>query len=176
MPDKKRYEIGQIVFLEEDGEMKPYKIKLYFDYFDAYILRSCGDDRKIVEVHANQLRSAEEYNATIVDGKAIVDALRDCNNGYDPRLTELSDEEIDQMAPPVHDTHLVSPEQEAYSFMYNAICSAENIISVILRCATSDKRLSDAELLAMRDRAEELGAVEIVHMIDRYFEEGENDE
>lgn len=175
MPDKKRYEIGQIVFLEEDGEMKTYKIMAKFDLFQTYMLKSCENPLKTVEVHENQLRCVEEHNAIVVDGKAIADLLRYTNNTVHDLFSELSDEELDYLAPPVDDTK-TSYDQETYRLMYDAIGSAKNIMSAILHCATSENKLSDAELLAMRDRAEEFGCAEIVYMIDGYFEEGEEDE
>ena len=175
MPDKKRYEIGQIVFLEEDGEMKPYKIMAKFDLFQTYMLKSCENPLEVVEVHESQLRCVEEYNAIVVDGKAVADIMRYANSFACDMYAELSDEELDSMVPP-DDNAEASYDQEAYSLMYDAIGSAENIMSAILRCATSENKLSDAELLAMRDRAEEFGCIEIVYMIDGYFEEGEDDE
>lgn len=176
MPDKKRYDIGQIVFMEKDGEMKSYKIMAKFDIFQTYMLKSCENPLETVEVHESQLMRVEEHNATIVDSqKAAADIFRDANSSVYDFLSELSDEEIDAMAPPANDDE-TSYDQESYRLMYNAICSAENIMSTILRCATSENKLSDAELLAMRDRAEEIGCAEIVYMIDGYFQEGEANE
>lgn len=175
MPNRKRYEVGQIVFLEEDGEMKTYKIMARFDIFQTYMLRSRENPLKTVEVHENQLRCVEEHNAIVVDGKAIADILQYTSDTVHNPISELSDEELDELAPPEDYTE-TSYDQETYSLMYDAIGSAENIMSAILRCATSENKLSDAELLAMRDRAEEFGCTEIVYMIDGYFEEGEDDE
>lgn len=182
MPDKKRYEIGQIVFLEEDGEMRSYKVRARFDFFQTYMLESCAEPSKKIEVHESQLRQAEEYNATIVDGKTISEIVKQMSDGYkqinatmESWLDTMSDEELDAMAPP-ENISSESHNQEAYYLMYNAICSVENIMHTILRCATSENKLSDAELLAMRDRAEEFGCADIVCMIDGYFEEGESNE
>jgi hypothetical protein len=46
----------------------------------------------------------------------------------------------------------------------------------ILHCATSDKKIGDMELLALRDRADAFGNMDIVHAIDSYFEEGSHNE
>lgn len=173
MPDKKKYEIGQIVFLEEDGEMKTYKIMAKFDVFQTYMLKSCENPLKTVEVHESQLRCIEEHNAIVVEGKTISEIFNQMNDPTNNWLDVMSNEELDDMVPPT-DNPETSYDQEAYCLMYNAIVSAENIMSAILRCATSENKLSDAELLAMRDRAEEFGCAEIVYMIDGYFEEGED--
>ena len=169
MPEKKHYAVGDIVFLEEDGEMKSYKVMVHFDGFNTYLLKSCEDPTKIVEVNENQLRRIEEHNATVADGEAISKLCRDLNDTFESFFDGLSDDELEAMAPPEDDS-LTPTEQVAYSMMYNAIGSAESIIATILHCATSDSKLCDAELLAMRDRADELGSVEIVRLIDMHFE------
>ena len=170
MPDK-RYANGTIVFVEEDGEMKPYKIVMHFEFFNTYLLKSCENPSKVVEVKEEQLHRFEEHNATIVEGAAIAE-LRRNDDEFVPWFDTASDEELEQMAPPDNNS-FESDEQQAYGLMYSAIGSAESILMTILHCATSDKKLSDAELLAMRDRAEELENVEIVKMIDMYFERGD---
>jgi hypothetical protein len=100
-----------------------------------------------------------------ISQKAI---LEDCESA----LNELSDEYLDSIAPPDVDDDLTA-EQDEYRLMYNAIGSVGSILMVMLRCATSNNRLRDVELLALRDKAEYFGNLEIVAAIDTYFYEGD---
>lgn len=85
-------------------------------------------------------------------------------------FSELSDEYLESIAPPESDNSLTA-EQDEYRMMYNATCSVGSILITLLRCATSNNRISDTELLALRDKAEEFGNMDIVYAIDSHFEE-----
>ena len=88
----------------------------------------------------------------------------------DGSFSDLSDEEIERMAPPIDEVNrLDSNDQEEYGFLYNALSSNESIIGILLQFATSENKLNDAALLAMRDRAEEIGGYDIVDAIDAYL-------
>lgn len=107
--------------------------------------------------------SVEE--AMDISQKAIIE---ECNSA----LSEMPDEYLDSIAPPEENSDLTS-EQDEYRLMYNAVGSIGSILMTLLRCATSDNKLSDAELLALRDKAEAFENMDIVYAIDSHFEEGD---
>ena len=168
MPDKKSPQIGEIVYVKIRGQMKAYRVEQKHDA-GYYSLSSRDNPTEMMIALATDIIVLESQHASI--GEQIQDLADDFFYDSQSRLDCLSDEEIDRLAPPINeDKQIGQNSQEEYYFLCNAIGSNLDIFSLLLQYAMSDKRLDDAAVLAMRDRAESIGSYEIVDAIDAHFE------
>ena len=168
MPDKKSPRIGEIVYLNTRGAMKAYKVTQKHNA-GYYSLESCDNKHETIFALATDMVALESQHSSI-SGK-IHDLVEETFGDDLSPFAGISDEELERMAPPLDESEQAETNaQEEYYFLCNAIGSNLDIFSLLLQYAMSDKKLDDAAVLAMRDRAESIGNYEIVEAIDAHFE------